>query len=240
VVAAGGDGTVVKVIGELRGRNLPLAIVPLGGANNVARSLGITGDPFAIARAGWRNAIRRPLDIGIAAGPWGQRLFVEAVGIGTLAEAAAAIDLQNVRGPEKSELACACLLEMLAEARPSELRLTIDGQQLVVRCLLAEIMNIRSTGPRLELAPAADPGDGLLDLVWLAPARRAEMLAWLEGTAPHPPPLTTERGRVFAFEWGHGRLHVADSFPPPPARPCAIEVALLPEPATVLVPILEE
>ena len=42
-----------------------------------------------------------------------------------------------------------------------------------------EIMNIASIGPRLLLAPAADPGDGLLDLVSLEPEARADMLAWL-------------------------------------------------------------
>jgi hypothetical protein len=62
VVVAGGDGTVAKVIRHLRDRRLPLAILPLGGANNIACSLGITADPLAIARTGWREAEARRLD----------------------------------------------------------------------------------------------------------------------------------------------------------------------------------
>lgn len=75
VVVAGGDGTVVKAIDHLRARNTPVAILPLGGANNIARSLGVEGDPIEMARAGWQQTEVRRLDIGTASGPWGKRVF---------------------------------------------------------------------------------------------------------------------------------------------------------------------
>ena len=236
IVVAGGDGTVIKVVPHLRGRTLPIAILPLGGANNVARSLGITGDPLEIARGGWQGSDRRRLDIGAARGPWGRRLFIEAVGLGALAEAAAAIDKSGVSGPDKSELARRALCETVAAAQPQEVRLTIDGQEVGLRCLLAEIMNLAATGPKLLLAPAADPGDGLLDLVYLEPEARADMLAWLEAPAEGVPPLVTRRGRGFTFEWRQGQLRVGDTFPSPPASPCTVAVELLPEAVTVLAP----
>jgi diacylglycerol kinase (ATP) len=236
VVAAGGDGTVVKVISHLRNRSTPIAILPLGGANNIARSLGITANPLEIARKGWRKTKARCLDFGTAAGPWGRRLFVESVGVGALAEAMAVVDERDVTGPEKSGLARQALFEQLAAAQPRELRLTIDGREIAFRCLLAEIMNIASTGPRLLLAPAADPGDGLLDLVCAEPEARADMLAWLGNSSEHAPPLTIRRGCAFAFEWRQEPLHVGDAFFAPPERPCTVEVVLLPDPVTVLVP----
>jgi diacylglycerol kinase (ATP) len=41
VVAAGGDGTIDKVFRALAGRPVPVAVLPLGSANNVAGTLGV-------------------------------------------------------------------------------------------------------------------------------------------------------------------------------------------------------
>ena len=45
VAAAGGDGTLARVINGVRAPAPPLALLPLGTANNIASSLGIAGDP---------------------------------------------------------------------------------------------------------------------------------------------------------------------------------------------------
>ena len=42
VIAAGGDGTVHKTAWQIMDSGIPLAILPLGTANNLARSLGFT------------------------------------------------------------------------------------------------------------------------------------------------------------------------------------------------------
>ena len=44
VIVAGGDGTVARVARRLRNREIPLAILPIGTANNIARALGLNGD----------------------------------------------------------------------------------------------------------------------------------------------------------------------------------------------------
>ncbi|HYX41298.1 MAG TPA: acylglycerol kinase family protein, partial [Pyrinomonadaceae bacterium] len=52
IVVAGGDGTIRKVATRLAGSRVPLTILPLGTANNIAKSLGINGS-FEQLVAGW-------------------------------------------------------------------------------------------------------------------------------------------------------------------------------------------
>src|SRR5437773_8069388 len=40
VVVAGGDGTVAEVATSIVGRGVPIAVLPLGTANNISRALG--------------------------------------------------------------------------------------------------------------------------------------------------------------------------------------------------------
>jgi diacylglycerol kinase family enzyme len=51
VIAAGGDGTVNAIASGLTGTGIPLGILPLGTANDLARELEIPRDPRAAARA---------------------------------------------------------------------------------------------------------------------------------------------------------------------------------------------
>src|SRR5205823_1524491 len=59
VAIAGGDGTIRKVAVKARPDGPPLAILPLGTANNIAKSLGVSGQPGRLA-AGWKDAAERP------------------------------------------------------------------------------------------------------------------------------------------------------------------------------------
>ena len=85
--------------------------------------------------------------------------------------------------------------KVLAEAKPERFEVIVDGRVLPTDLLLAEAMNISHVGPGLPLARSADPGDGLLDVVYLQADRCAEMFTWL--CAPHSsalPPVAVHRG----------------------------------------------
>ena len=62
VVVAGGDGTVGKVTRRMVGRGVPLAVLPSGTANNIARTLGLIGRPFEELVRSWEGARRVKLD----------------------------------------------------------------------------------------------------------------------------------------------------------------------------------
>jgi len=101
VIVAGGDGTVRHVAGALAsvagGANpVPLAVVPVGAANLVARNLGLkTGrldDASQIALTGWPHLLSVGWVACLRDGTWGDDLPMVAVaGIGRDAEAIAAI-----------------------------------------------------------------------------------------------------------------------------------------------------
>lgn len=104
IVVAGGDGTIHKVARRVVGRDTTLAVIPLGTANNIARSLGLVGAPRALI-AGLGRARKRALDVGIAEGPWGKRAFLEGAGGGLFADVMAALDGGRTRRRRRAESA---------------------------------------------------------------------------------------------------------------------------------------
>ncbi|QLG12032.1 diacylglycerol kinase family lipid kinase [Deinococcus sp. D7000] len=163
VFVAGGDGTVRAAALHLAGRaDVTLGIIPMGTANNVARTLGIAGDPQAVI-ATYAGAQAAPFDLGRVTAPWGQDVFLEALGCGLFAEVMAAYDPQQGKSPLR---AVGALGEVMRAFTPPPLALTLDGvAQPPLDCLLLEVMNTPATGPRLPLCSGADPGDGLLNVV---------------------------------------------------------------------------
>ncbi len=79
VLAAGGDGTIAKVACRLVDSGIPLSVLPLGTANNLARALGFVASPEEII-ARLDGGKKRTFDVGLAYGPWGKRYFFEGAG----------------------------------------------------------------------------------------------------------------------------------------------------------------
>lgn len=216
VVAAGGDGTVTKVAERLIGRGVPLAILPVGTANNIATSLGVTGPPEELV-AGLASARRRGVDVGVARGPWGERRFFETVGVGIFTHTVALAESGAVPEPERSERELHrdvhLLQSTLAAHTPRRWRVALDGRDLSGEYLLLEALNFGCFGPNLCLVPGADPGDGWLDVVLVTVDDRALLEEHLRerlrggGT---PPELPVRRGRRLRLGGPLDDLHVDD------------------------------
>jgi diacylglycerol kinase (ATP) len=86
IAVAGGDGTVGKVARCVIGSRTPIAVLPMGTANNVANGLGVAGRPLEELIEGWKSARCVNFDVGLAKGPWGSQHFIEGFGIGLFAE----------------------------------------------------------------------------------------------------------------------------------------------------------
>ena len=218
IVAAGGDGTVAKVCRELVGTGVPLALLPRGTANNIARTLGVVGDARAHA-ASWRTATARPFDVGTITSPAGEEHFVESAGGGLFAAAIAAghdhVEETSTLVGGETDRAMHLLRELLADAESATWRVDVDGRDLSGDYLAVEVMNIRFIGPSVPLAPSAEPGDGLLDVVLVREADRQPLLDYLdrrvEDASAVAPDLVTQRGRRVRLEPDEGvPLHVDD------------------------------
>ncbi len=186
VIVAGGDGTVGKVAKHLLGSAVPIRLYPLGTANNVASTLTSYG------HHGKRDLARgvqnpRSYDAGLASTSRGELKFIESAGTGLFAHLIRAIKSEEKKARRsasdrhaKLRQALMTLSERLLGHRAQDYKVTLDGKDYSGRYLFVEVMNIRSIGPNVELAPQADPGDGSFDVVFLAEHDRQILAAYLE------------------------------------------------------------
>jgi diacylglycerol kinase (ATP) len=235
VILAGGDGIVGRGVRWLRDRKTPIAILPLGTANNIARSLGIEGDlDSLLSRLATSSA--RSFDVGTAKGPWGREMFLEALGVGSIAEGVS----QGERRPPKPirlDMAREDLQELVKHAEPELFELKIDGEKFAGEFLFVEVLNLPFTGPALPLAFHASPDDGLFDVVFLEARNRRTMLTWL-GDNPEdaPPPLTVLKGKKVKMVWHGGHLRIDSRVYLPPKKPADVKITLERQSFKVLVP----
>jgi diacylglycerol kinase (ATP) len=252
VLVAGGDGTVAKVAKQLVGRDVPLGIIPLGTANNIARTMGASGSAREIMH-GLTESAAATLDVGTASAPWGVTRFIESAGTGFVGsvlrrarddEARAGAD----RPTTPVERAARNFLRAFDTYRPVHRHVLADGEDLSGNYLVVEAMNIRSIGPRMALAPRADPGDGCVDLLLVRDTDGqtfADFLTALAEGSAGPAPFDTRRVRRVSFVWDVADGHLDDE--PWPERgtgdvttggqsAALVEIEIVESPIRVLVP----
>lgn len=238
VLAAGGDGLVGKVAQRLIGRQTPMSVLPLGTANNLARSLGFAVSPKKLIAQLDRGA-RRGFDVGVARGPWGRRYFFEGAGAGLFAD--------YLRDPKeiyptsepisKAEEMKRHIVELrreLQDYRARRWEIVLDGKDLSGNYLLWQALNIRSIGPVLTLAPAAHTNDGRLDFVAAREEDRTTLLEYLDARlagVKRKFPLKVKRFQRMRV-WCKKPLHFDDTIWPEsskkPPEPCQIEFTVRP------------
>ena len=114
IIAAGGDGTVHKTAWQIIDSGIPLAILPLGTANNLARSLGFTGSVDEILQS-LHCGKSQPFDIGVARNGSQTDYFLEAAGGGLFADYFPAAMANETKGASPEE-ELAAHLSLLAPA----------------------------------------------------------------------------------------------------------------------------
>ncbi len=186
LIIAGGDGTVRKIVVQLINKKkaiqkLPILLLPLGTANNIAKSLGIEGHIDDIIK----NIHKRNLksfDIGSITGGKKDMIFLESFGFGVFPELMKKmkdIERDDASPEENLQLALKQLHEIVTKYPAKPFTITIDGVPNTDHYILIEIMNISSMGPNLNLSPNSDPGDGEFELVMIPENQREEFASYI-------------------------------------------------------------
>ena len=240
IVMAGGDGSVRRVAMHVMGRGVPMAILPVGTANNIARALGLPRDPVQAIRQ-LDAMVPWPYDVGVVTAPWGRHLFLEGSGFGPFVRTA--LLLSNPSQQEAFDRADAKLArdrrileDMIRHYVVQECEIVLDDETTAGAFLAVHIMNLPSLGPNLQMAPAADPGDGHLDVVLVRDSDRmryANFVAANPGDRGVEEPFQVRRTRSVRLRWQGAEVHVDDDFYQP-GEPAELHVHVLPGALTFL------
>jgi diacylglycerol kinase (ATP) len=220
IVVAGGDGSVRKLFTAVHDSSILVLVLPVGSANNVARTIGLDLDSAVALLRGGEPLPQRRFDLWDVSSTWGTSSCVEAVGGGLFPEVLSDAEEASGKpsGPANVDFGLQLLEETLAETVPHPWMLEIDGTRFQEELIGVEAMNIREIGANLTLAPDADSGDGLLDVVLVRPEDREALAAFvasrLRDDEASPPTFTVQRGRHVVLEPPtEARLHVDDVLP---------------------------
>ena len=209
VVTGGGDGTFRAAALRLLQKDVFLTHLPLGTANNIGHSLGIEGNALDII-ARLKDPVRRHFDVGIVKAPWGKDFFVEACGFGLYAEGLALYDPNGGRSLLRS---ISSIIETINKSEAHSCQITLDGEDISGTYRMFEVMNTNRFGPWIKLAPDADPGDGLLDIVRIRPDDDESLFRYVANLIAEDlkelPNVEVNRGRCVEIRWpGNFPIHV--------------------------------
>jgi len=160
VFACGGDGTVMAVLTGLAGTGVPMAILPAGTGNLLARNLELPQDRDACLRIGLYGDDRK-IDVGCVDG---EHRFAVMAGIGldaAMIEDAPAMLKARLGWP-------AYVVSVIRHIFDRRMHVTLtvdDDEPRSLRARAVIIGNVGRLPAGLRLMPDALPDDGLLDVV---------------------------------------------------------------------------
>jgi diacylglycerol kinase (ATP) len=170
LVVAGGDGTVAAVAAFAGRLGVPLGVIPAGTANDFARAHGLPRDPVRAAYLAAAGTTLQRLELGrLADGT----PFVNAASAGLAPVAARHAEPLKRFGPAAY---AAGAVRAALTAAPLAARVTVDGAERFAGRVWQVIVACTGAFGGGSGVGAADPADGVLDVV-IVPARSRASLA---------------------------------------------------------------
>ena len=173
VAVAGGDGTIAEAASALVGSDVPLAILPAGTTNVVARELGLGTTPEEAAESLASTATRT-----LTTWPSAGRTSLICTGVGFDARVMANVNPVLKRLFGRVGFSLTATVEWARyEFPPIEVTgLDADGAPFTRRATFVIAANTSKYAGDAILSPFADPGDDLLDLVLFTSESRIDLL----------------------------------------------------------------
>ncbi|MEW5424957.1 lipid kinase [Amorphus sp. 3PC139-8] len=171
VIVGGGDGSLNAAAAGLRETGLPFGILPLGTANDLARTLEI---PLDLSRAAQVivEGERRALDLGVV----NEKFYFNVASVGFSASLARNLTKEAKKrwGTLGYGLSAA---RLVSQSRPFTVQIDHDGHTEEVRTFQVSVGNGRHYGGGLVVDETAAPDDGRLDVYSLEVEHWSELLA---------------------------------------------------------------
>ena len=209
IIIGGGDGTIHSALTGLLKSKLPVGILPLGTANDLARTLMISADPV-LACDTILQGETRSIDIGTV----NEEPFFNVASIGLAAEVTRRLSRGTKTYWGVLAYAWAAMGAML-QGRSFSVEIRSNGKSLKTRTWQIAIGNGRYYGGGLTIHENASIDDGMLDLYSVEIQRRWQILplipALWRGTLDPVLPVRTMRGTEFEIRPLHrARSIIAD------------------------------
>ena len=186
VVSVGGDGTGLEIAQGLAGTAASFGIIPSGTGNDLIKTLGIPKKPLE-ALDFLLTHPARPMDMGVING----KPFLNVCGTGF--DVAVLDQTERYKKHFKGLLPYMLgLIRAIFGNRP--IHVAIEKENGEVReedILICTVANGRYIGGGIPVCPAADPGDGLLDLMTVDSVPRWKIPFYLPGLM---------RGKILGFK----------------------------------------
>ncbi len=174
LIVGGGDGTINAAAPALMETGLPLGILPLGTANDLARTLGIPLDPLQAAEVAATGRLRR-IDVGEVNGV----PFFNVASIGLSVELARELTREMKRRWGVLGYGIAAL-RVLRRMNPFTAWINVNGEVHRVKSVQVGVGNGRHYGGGLTVEENAAPDDGRLDVYSI------DVQGWWELPALYP------------------------------------------------------
>lgn len=182
VLASGGDGTIRAVAEALRGSGVPMAVIPQGTGNLLARNLGMPlGDIATAVRAAFRGK-NRAIDLGVLRilrenEEETEHVFLVLAGMGLDARAISATSAQLKKAIGWLAYIDGGVRTMVRD-KPLRIHYTFDGSEPKWSTVYTVMIGNCGLMPGgVLLIPDAELDDGRLDVIALRPLGR---FSWLK------------------------------------------------------------